>query len=62
VRHRTLILVLVLLKGICPITLLLALSPVNRKPFSDDGYMIVWLVLLPVSGVASGIWLLRHSV
>ena len=60
--HRTLILVLVLLTGICPIALLLALSRVNEKPFSDDGYMVVWLILMTVSGVASGVWLLRHSV
>ena len=60
--HRTLILVLVLLTGICPIALLLGISRVNEKPFSDDGYMVVWLILMPVSGVASGVWLLRHSV
>ena len=60
--HRTLILVLLLLTGICPIALLLALSRINGKPFSDDGYMVVWLILMPVSGVAGGVWLLRHSV
>ena len=60
--HRTLILVLVLLTGICPIALSLALSRINEKPFSDDGYMVVWLSLMCVSGVASGVWLLRHSV
>ena len=59
---RTLILVLVLLTGICPIALLLALSRINEKPFSDDGYMVVWLILMCVSGVASGVGLLRHSM
>jgi len=57
--HRTLMLVLVLLTGICPIALLLALSRLNEKPFSDDGYMIVWLSLMCVSGVAFGVWQLR---
>ena len=45
--HRTLLLVLVLLTGICPIALGgLALSRLNEKPFSDDGYMVVWLSLM----------------
>src|SRR3954468_16108905 len=47
--QRTLILVLVLLTGICPITILLALSRMNEKPICDDGYMVVWLSLV-------GIW------
>ena len=59
--HRTLMLVLVLLTGICPIALLLALSRLNEKPFSDDGYMIVWLSLMCVFGVALGVWSLRQQ-
>ena len=59
--HRTLLLVLVLLTGICPIALLLALSRLNEKPFSDDGYMIVWLSLMSVFGVATGVWSIRQQ-
>ena len=54
--HRTLMLVIVLLTGICPIALLLALSRLNEKSFSDDGYMTVWLSLMCVFGVATGVW------
>ena len=59
--HRTLMLVLVLLTGICPIALLLALSRLNEKPFSDDGYMVVWLSLMSVFGVATGVWSIRQQ-
>jgi small-conductance mechanosensitive channel len=59
--HRTLMLVLVLLTGICPIALLLALSRLNEKPFSDDGYMVVWLSLMSVFGVATGAWSIRQQ-
>ena len=60
--HRTLILVIVLMGGICPIALSIALSRVNQKPFSDDGYMIVWLSLGCIWIVGSSVWALRHSV
>jgi hypothetical protein len=60
--HRTLILVLVLLTGICPIALLLALSRLNEKPFSDGGYMLVWLSSMCVFGVATGVWSIRQQV
>ena len=59
--HGTLMLVIVLLGGICPIALLLALSRLNEKPFSDDGYMIVWLSLMSVFGVATGVWSIRQQ-
>ena len=59
--HRTLMLVLVLLTGICPIALLLALSRLNEKSFSDDGYMIVWLSLMCVCGAATGVWEVRRQ-
>lgn len=59
--HGTLMLVIVLLGGICPIALLLALSRLNEKSFSDDGYMIVWLSLMCVLGVATGVWELRRQ-
>ena len=59
--HRTLMLVLVLVAGICPIALLLALSRLNEKPFSDDGYMVVWLSLMCICGVATGVWSIRQQ-
>jgi cation transport ATPase len=59
--HGTLMLVIVLMGGICPIALLLALSRLNEKSFSDDGYMIVWLSLMCVFGVATGVWELRRQ-
>jgi cation transport ATPase len=59
--HRTLMLVLVLVAGICPIALLLALSRLNEKSFSDDGYMTVWLSFMCVYGVATGVWELRRQ-
>ena len=59
--HRTLMLVIVLMGGICPIALLLALSRLNEKSFSDDGYMIVWLSLMSVFGVATGVWSIRQQ-
>jgi hypothetical protein len=54
--HRTLMLVVVLLAGICPTALSLALFRLNEKSISDDGYMIVWLTLMPVFGVALCVW------
>ena len=59
--HRTLMLVLVLIGGVCPIALLLALSRLNEKSFRDDGYMTVWLSLMCVYGVATGVWELRRQ-
>ena len=59
--HRTLMLVIVLMGGICPIALGLALSRLNGKAFSDDGYMVVWLSIMCVFGVATGVWELRRQ-
>ncbi|MEO7413569.1 MAG: hypothetical protein ABIZ81_09435 [Opitutaceae bacterium] len=60
--HRTLILVMVLLTGICPIALNVALSRMNEKSIRDDGYLIVWLSLMCIWSVAASIWALRRSV
>jgi len=59
--HRTLTLVVVLLAGICPTTLNLALFRLNEKSISDDGYMIVWLTLMSVFGVALCVWSLHQQ-
>ena len=53
--------VIVLVAGICPVALLLALSRLNEKPFSDDGYVVVRLSLMCVCGVATGVWSLRQQ-
>ncbi len=54
-------LVLVLLGGICPTVFLLLINRVNEKPVSDDGYMLVWLIVLCVYGAATGAWTIRHQ-
>jgi hypothetical protein len=59
--RRTLMLVIAMLGGICPMALSIALSRLNEKPFSDDGYMIVWLSLMSVFGVATGVWSIRQQ-
>jgi hypothetical protein len=59
--HRTLLLVLVLLTGICPIAFSFALSRLNEKSFSDDGYMNVWLSLVCAWTVATSAWSLRQQ-
>jgi drug/metabolite transporter (DMT)-like permease len=59
--HRTLMLVIVLLTGICPIALLLALSRLNKKSFSDDGYLVVWLSVMCVCSVATAVWSIRQQ-
>jgi hypothetical protein len=59
--HRTLILVLVLLTGIGPTALLLAISRLNEKAISDDGYMIIWLIFMCVYGVATGVREVRRQ-
>ena len=59
--HRTLLLVLVLLTGICPIALYLLIGRINGKSISDDGYMTVTMLLPCVFGVAIGVWSLRQQ-
>jgi hypothetical protein len=56
------VLVLVLTGGICPTAILLLGYRVNQKPISDDGYMLVTLILTGLWCVASSIWELRRSV
>jgi hypothetical protein len=56
--HRTLMLVVVLLAGICPIALTLAVARLNEKSFSDGEFMIPWLS--SVYGVGLSVWALRR--
>jgi hypothetical protein len=60
--RRTSVLVLVLMGGICPAAILLLGWRVNDKSISDDGYMLVTLLIVCVWTVASGVWQLRRSV
>jgi O-antigen/teichoic acid export membrane protein len=59
--RRTTVLVLVLMGGICPIAILLLGYRVNQKPISDDGYMLVMLILICVWSVASSVWTMRSE-
>jgi len=54
-------LVVMLLAGICPIAFLLLIHRINEKSISDDGYMLVWLILMSVFGVATGVWSIRQQ-
>lgn len=55
-------LVLVLMGGICPTVILILGHRVNQKLISDDGYMLITLILICVWSVASSVWELRRSV
>ena len=60
--RRTSVLVLVLMAGICPAAILFLTWRINQKSFSDDGYMIVTVMLVNVWCVATGIRELRRQV
>lgn len=60
--RRTSVLVIVLMGGIAPAAILLLGWRVNGKSISDDGYLLVTLIICCVWAVASGVWQLRHSV
>ena len=60
--RRTSVLVTVLMGGIAPAAILLLGWRINGKSISDDGYMLVSLIILCVWTVASGVSQLRRSV
>lgn len=60
--RQTSVLVTVLMGGIAPAAILVLGWRVNGKSISDDGYMLVTMILLCVWAVASGVWQLRRSV
>jgi hypothetical protein len=60
--RRTSVLVIVLMGGIAPAAILILGWRVNDKAISDDGYMLVSMLVLCVWTVASGVWQLRRSV
>jgi hypothetical protein len=60
--RRTSVLVIVLMGGIAPAAILLLGWRVNGKSISDDGYMLVTMIILCIWAVASGVRQLRRSV
>jgi hypothetical protein len=60
--NRASVLVIVAMGGICPAAILLFGWRVNQKSISDDGYMIVSLIIMCVWCVASGLWAQRRAV
>lgn len=60
--RRTTTLVVVLMGGICPAAILLLSWRVNDKSISDDGYMLVTMLIVCVWSVAIGVWQQRRSV
>ena len=60
--RRTSVLVTVLMGGICPTAILLLGWRINQESVSDDGYMLVWLLLISVYAAAAGVWELRRQV
>ena len=60
--HRTNVLVIVLMGGICPAAILVFGWRINQKSISDDGYMLVTMIIICVWSAVSGVWELRRSV
>jgi hypothetical protein len=60
--RRTSVLVTVLMGGIAPAAILVLGWRVNDKSISDDGYLIVTMMIVCVWAVANGVWELRRSV
>ena len=60
--HRTTVLVIVAMGGICPTAIVLLGYRINQKSLSDDGGMIVIWILVCIWSVGSGVWQLRRSV
>jgi chromate transport protein ChrA len=59
--RRTNVLVIVLMGGICPTALLLLGLRINQQSLSDNGGMLVPLILTCVWMVAAGIWEIRRQ-
>ena len=60
--RRTSVLITILMGGVCPTVILLGGWRLNGKSISDDGYMLVTLILLCVWSGISGVLELRRSV
>jgi hypothetical protein len=60
--RRATMLAAVMMGGICPTAIILLGYRINGKSVSDDGFMIVTLIVVGFWSVASGIWELRRSI
>lgn len=60
--RRAGVVVTVLLGGLCPTIILVFGWRINGKAISDDGYMLVTLIVLCVWSAGSGVWELRRTV
>ena len=60
--NRANVLATVAMGGICPAAIVVFGWRINQKSVSDDGYMIVSLILLCIWCAASGVWELRRQV
>ena len=58
--HRTSVLVIVAMGGICPTAIVLLGYRINQKSISDDGYMLLTWILVCVWSVGSGVWAIRR--
>jgi hypothetical protein len=57
----TSVLVMVLMGGICPMAIVLLGLRINQKSFSDDGFLVVGMILMCVVSVAAGLWESRRQ-
>lgn len=60
--HRVNVLVTIMMGAVCPAAILIFGWRINQKPISDDGYMLVTLLLLCVWTAASSVRQLRRHV
>ena len=56
------VLVTALLGVVCPTTILLGLWRINEKSFSDDGFLLVSLIVVCAYSSAASVWQARRSV
>ena len=54
-------LVMVLMGGICPVALVLLGLRINQLSFSDNGFLIVSMIVMGVGSVAAGVWEVRRQ-
>ena len=54
-------LVMVLMGGICPVAIVLLGLRINEQSFSDNGFLIVSMIVMGVGSVAAGIWEVRRQ-
>jgi hypothetical protein len=59
--RRTSVLVMAMMGGVCPAAILVAAWRVNQKSISDDGYLLISMIVLCVWSVVSGVWSLRAA-